>query len=79
MDIFVSPLIAALVPGVMALTALFKTYTGSYWAPLVSLALGIGGSFLLPQATWQATLLVGIIAGVMASGFWSQGKTLAGN
>ncbi len=76
MDILISPVIAALVPVVMAATSLLKTFTGNFYAPLLALMLGIGGSFLQPQTTWQATVIVGIVIGTTAAGFYSGGKTL---
>lgn len=79
MDLNLTPQLAALVPLTMALVAIAKQYINAYYAPVLSLALGIGGAFLYPQATWQSTLVVGIVVGATASGFYSQGKTISGN
>ncbi len=79
MDITISPVIGLLVPIVIGLVSLLKNYIDAYYAPLASLVLGIGSSFLLPQATWQASLLVGVIVALSAAGLYSSGKTIAGN
>lgn len=76
MDISITPQIALLVPLVMGVTSLSKIYISDYWAPLVSLALGIGGSFLVPQPALNATILAGVMIGTMAAGFYSGTKAL---
>lgn len=79
MDVTISPQVALLVPIVIGVVALLKQYIGTYFAPLLALAVGIGGSFLVPQATWQATLLVGFVVATTAAGTFTGGRTLAGN
>lgn len=70
----VSPAIIALVPVVVGLTAMAKLYIDSRWAPLISLAFGIGGAFLFPAATVAITILSGIVVGLSASGLYSGTK-----
>lgn len=76
MNILLSPSIVVLVPIVIGLVSLFKQYTGSYWAPAVSLALGIGSSFLLPQSSLTLTILAGVIVGLTAVGLYSSTSTM---
>lgn len=65
----------SLVPLVIALVALVKNAQlagkDNRWAPLLSLALGIGGAFLLPSMTIQFTILAGITIGCIAAGVYS--------
>jgi len=76
MEISLSAEALALVPIVMALTALAKNYMKSKWAPLMALVLGVAGMFLIPQATMAMTILSGIVVGLTASGLYSGGKTM---
>lgn len=72
----VSPAIITLVPVVIGLTAVAKLYINSRWAPLIALALGVGGAFLFPAATVAVTILSGIVVGLSASGLYSGSKAL---
>lgn len=66
------------VPIVVALTQLVKTTLdiSSRFAPIVSVALGLGVSFLVGDVT-PVTALVGIIFGLTASGLYDVGaKTI---
>lgn len=76
MDIALSPVTAVLVPIVIGLVAIVKGYTGSYWAPLSAIVLGVGGSFLIPQVSVTSTILVGIIVGLTAVGLYSGSSTM---
>lgn len=67
----ISPTILGLVPLVMGLTAVAKTYVDNRYAPLISLALGIGGAFLFPALTVGLTIVSGIVVGLTASGLYS--------
>lgn len=70
----ISPAIIGLVPIVIGLTAVAKLYIDSRWAPLIALALGVGGAFLVPAATVAITVLSGIVVGLTASGLYSGAK-----
>lgn len=69
----------ALVPLVMAVVALLRMVglTGSTnrFAPLYALILGVAGSFLVPSATVQLTIIAGITIGCVAAGVYSGVKT----
>lgn len=65
-----------LVPVVMGLTSLVKTYLDSRWSPIVSLVLGIAGAFIFPSATIGLTVLQGILIGLTASGLYSGVKSV---
>lgn len=72
-----SPLIIAIVPVALGLVSVVKSVgLPSRFAPLASIAIGIGLTALLPDLSWQATVAQGIIAGLAASGLWSGGKAL---
>lgn len=74
-NIEISPMIAVLIPIVVGLTSVAKNYISIRWIPLTSIILGILGSFLLPAATVQITILSGIIVGLSACGLYSGTKT----
>jgi hypothetical protein len=61
------------VPLVVAIVQVFKmTGISGKWSPLISLAVGIGLSFLVAEDhTLQAILLSGVIYGLSASGLYS--------
>lgn len=69
----------AAVPLVMALVSLLKNAKvageENRWAPIISVALGSGLVWLVPSATWQATVLAGLTVGVIAAGVYSGVKT----
>jgi len=67
----ISPISLALIPVVLGLVSLAKIYLDSKWAPLLSLALGIGAAFLVPSSTIALTVLQGILIGLSASGLYS--------
>ena len=70
-----SPLIVAIVPVILGLVQVAKQVgLPSKFAPLVSIALGVG-LVALTGASWQADIVQGIIAGLAASGLWSSGKS----
>lgn len=69
-----SPLSLALVPIVMGLVSISKGYMDARYSPLLALVLGIAGSFLIPEATWQMTTLAGLVIGLMAAGVYSGAK-----
>ncbi len=63
-----------LVPLVMAVVSLFKAVwspSDNRFAPLLALVLGIAGSFLLPSATVQLTIIAGVTIGCVAAGVYS--------
>ena len=69
-----SPLIVAIVPVILGLVQVAKQVgLPSKFAPLVSIALGVG-LVALTGASWQADIVQGIIAGLAASGLWSSSK-----
>lgn len=70
-----SPLIVAIVPVILGLVQVAKQVgLPSKFAPLVSIALGVG-LVALTGASWQADIVQGIIAGLAASGLWSGSKS----
>ncbi len=75
---FISIAQLALVPLVIGLIEILKgvNLAGSEgrFAPIYSIALGVGGAFLLPSDTWQYTLLAGVAIALAASGAYSIGK-----
>lgn len=69
---------AALVPVIIGVVSVFKSAgMPSRFAPLASLALGIGGVFLLPHdVALGVTILIGIGSGLSASGLYSGAKAM---
>jgi hypothetical protein len=68
-----------LVPVVVALTQIVKTWViDNRWVPLVSIAFGILGAFIVPETSIALTVLQGVLIGLSASGLFSGGKTVAG-
>ncbi len=61
----------ALVPVVLGLTSLVKNFLDSKWSPIVSLVLGVGAAFIVPEVSIQLTVLQGILVGLTASGLYS--------
>lgn len=72
----ISPAIVALVPIIIGLTSVAKLYLDSKWAPLIALALGIGGAFFIPASTVAITILSGIVVGLTASGLYAGTKAV---
>lgn len=71
------PAALALVPAVVGLVEIAKQAgLPSRFAPLASIALGVGLSALL-GSSWQASIAQGIVVGLAASGLWSGGQALA--
>lgn len=67
----------ALVPVVVAFTSVVKLYVDSYWAPLISLGLGVCGALLVGGVTFlDSAILGGIVVGLMASGLYSGGARM---
>ena len=66
----------ASVPVVVGVTAAIREIgISSRFAPILSILIGM--VFMsLTDITWQATIVQGIIVGLMASGLWSGGKAL---
>jgi len=72
----ISPLIILVVPIILGLVECFKQIgLPTRLAPVASLILGVALMFLTTM-TWQAIVVQGIIAGLMASGLWSGGKAI---
>lgn len=71
-----SPMALALVPLVIGVVQVVKGFVSDYWAPVLSLAVGIAASWLIPAETWQMTTLAGISIGLMASGTYSGARHL---
>lgn len=70
----VSPVLLASVPIVIGVVSVFKGVgLPSKWAPIISLVLGLGVSFLVggPLLT---VILAGLIVGLSASGLYSGSK-----
>lgn len=67
-----TPTQLALIPVLMAVVSLIKIYVNSFWSPLISFVLGIGGSvYFAPQDTLSSSILAGIVIGLTASGLYS--------
>lgn len=67
-----------LVPVVMGLTAIFKSFVSDgRYAPIASLVLGIALAFVVPAATAALTILQGVLIGLTASGLYSGVKAIA--
>lgn len=74
-----SPLAVAAVPIVLGLVQLIKiTGLPTRFLPTVSVLVGIALVALIPELSWQTTIVQGIIAGLVASGLWSGSKATAG-
>lgn len=67
-------LVLGAIPMTLGLVAVAKTYMNSRYAPLASLAIGIG-LVALTGIAWQAVIVQGILVGLAASGLWSGAKT----
>lgn len=68
----------ALVPVVIGLVQLAKSYISSYWAPLLAVGFGIAGAFTVGGATFlDSQLLGGIVIGLLAAGLYSGTTTTA--
>lgn len=73
----ITPQMVALIAIVVGLTQIVKPFVSDQrFYPLISLALGIAASFLVPQITIAMTILAGLVMGLSASGAYSTGKTL---
>lgn len=66
----VSPMLLAAIPLVTALTEVIKRYVRNEYAPIISIACGVGVSFLLPASTIGFTILQGVVVGLSASGLY---------
>lgn len=75
MDITLTPTLLAAIPVVVGVVEVLKaTGIPSKWAPLMSLALGLGASLLL-GGTPFVIVLGGLVVGLSASGLYSSSKT----
>lgn len=69
----------ALVPVIMAVTSVSKSYIDTKWSPLVSIALSLLASFALVSSGDVTTNVIqGILMGLAAAGLYSGGKTTLG-
>ena len=65
----ISPIFALLVPIVVGVVQVAKkSGLASKWAALLSLVLGVGGTFLV---VGHLAVLEGLVVGLAASGLWS--------
>lgn len=71
-----SPVFAALIPLNIALVQVFKAYLGEYWAPLLSVALGLILAVIATDTTITQTILAGLVVGTSAAGFYSGVKSM---
>lgn len=72
----ISPTLLALVPVVMGLVQVVKRLgLPTRFAPILSIAFGIAGAFVVAPATVGITIILGIIVGLTASGLYAGGKT----
>jgi hypothetical protein len=71
---------AAVVPIIVAITQMFKFWIPSKFIPFISLAVGVGITFLLAddfRADLGGLILTGILFGLSASGLYSNVKASA--
>lgn len=73
----ISPVSLALIPVVLGLVSVVKTFLDSKFAPLASILIGVGVAFFVPAASVGLTVLQGILIGLAASGLYSGVKTTA--
>lgn len=68
----------SLVPIVIGLVEVVKrTFRIDQFVPVASLLLGIGTAFLIPvEGSYGATVLSGIVIGLMACGLWSSTRSV---
>lgn len=71
-----SPVFAALIPLNIALVQVFKLYVGDYYAPLLSVALGLVLAVIATDTTLMQTVLAGLVVGLAASGSYSGFKSM---
>lgn len=72
----VTPAVMMAVPVVLGLVQVLKGAGLPHrFAPLASLALGVG-ALLLGGLAWQPAIVQGVIVGLVASGMWSGSKAL---
>ncbi len=77
MEFELSVAAAGLVPVIMALTSLSKSYVPPNGSPIVAMVLGLLASiFLVPGPDLTASIVQGVMMALMASGLYSGGKTL---
>lgn len=75
----VSPAILYVLPIVIGLCQLLKTYkyVPSRWIPAAAIVMGVLGAFLLTDLNWQNTLVQGLALGLMAVGAFNSVRTTA--
>jgi hypothetical protein len=75
----VSASAVAIVPIIVALTQLLKTWVDNKFAPLIAIGLGILITLLADHNTndWSYSLLSGVVYGLSASGLYSGVKAVA--
>lgn len=74
MDIsFLTVATAALIPVTVGIVAAIRmaTAVSDRYAPIISIAVGIGASFIFPASSIGLTVLAGIVIGLSASGLYS--------
>lgn len=76
LDFYITPMFMAFVPLVVGAVAVLKVYVNSYYAPLLSIGVGMVVSIIATEAPWGETIINGLAIGLLASGLYSGGKTL---
>ena len=75
----ISAVAMGVVPVIMGLVSLSKSYLDARFSPLVALALSLAASFVLvPTGDLTGTVIQGVVMALMAAGLYSGGKTLGG-
>jgi hypothetical protein len=65
------------VPIILGVTEVFKTFLPTKYAPLISLGLGIGVAFMISPAVLVGhNIVAGVIYGLSASGLYSGARTI---
>lgn len=77
MEFELSAAALGIVPVVMALTSLSKSYVPPKGSPIVAMVLSLLASFfLIPTGDLTTTIVQGVVMALAASGLYSGGKTL---
>ena len=79
MEVTLSTAAMGLIPIIMAVTSVSKTYIEAKWSPLIALVLSFVAAFLLvPTGDVTTTVIEAIIMGLTASGLYSGSKATYG-
>lgn len=63
-----SPLMVALIPLTMAIVGVLRIYIDSYYAPAMSLAVGLVLAVIATDTSFSQTVIAGLVVGTSAAG-----------